>query len=173
MTFEDVYMKYKDMVYNLALSYVQNTEDAQEIAQDVFVAVYQSLDSFRYEAQPSTWIYRITIHKSLDHIKAKKRKKRFRFIISLFKPDSNEIQHEPPVFDHPGVLLEQREALERIFRVIHTLPDNQQTALILARIEQKSHAEVAVIMNLSTKAVESLIQRAKTNLLKKLNKTEG
>ena len=63
VNFEEVYNKNKDMVYNLALNYVQNTEDAQDIAQDVFVTVYQSVNSFQGTASISTWIYRITINK--------------------------------------------------------------------------------------------------------------
>lgn len=173
MTFEFIYLKFKDQVYNLALHYVQHTEEAQEITQDVFVALYQSLDAFRQESQPYTWIYRITINKSLDHIKAKKRKKRFAFLTNLFQEDSNLLLHDRSTFDHPGVLLEQKEALEQIFHHINNLPDNQRTALILARIENKPHAEIGDIMHLSAKAVESLVQRAKVNLQKKLNQPEG
>jgi RNA polymerase sigma-70 factor (ECF subfamily) len=57
--------------------------------------------------------------------------------------------------------------------MINELPNNQRTALILHKIEQKLQVEVAEIMNLSPKAVESLIQRAKTSLSKKLNNSEG
>ncbi|MFZ4543080.1 MAG: RNA polymerase sigma factor [Saprospiraceae bacterium] len=168
MHFEEIYHSYKKMVYNLALQYVQNTEDAQEIAQDVFVAVHQMLDSFRAESSTATWIYRITINKSLDHIKAKKRKKRFAFITSIFYNENNEINHDSPNFNHPGVMLEDKEALEKLFILINLLPDNQKTALILSKIEQKSQLEVAEIMSISVKAVESLLQRAKTNLSKKI-----
>lgn len=159
------------MVFNLALNYVQNYEDAQEITQDVFVSVHQSLNTFRHKSNVSTWIYRIAINKSIDHIKAKKRKKRFGFITSLFGDDNtgNEVFH----FNHPGVQLEQKEALSKIFHYINELPENQKTALLLSKTEQKSQAEVAEIMGISTKAAESLIQRAKTNLSNKLNQNEG
>jgi len=158
------------MVYNLALNYVQNHEDAQEIAQDAFVAIYQSLDKFRNDASPTTWIYRITINRCLDHIKARKRKKRFAVILSIF---GDGAQSDYPVFDHPGVKLEQKQEMERIFSCINELPHNQKTALLLSKTEQKSQAEIAEIMGLSVKAVESLVQRAKTNLSQKLNLGEG
>jgi RNA polymerase sigma-70 factor (ECF subfamily) len=70
-------------------------------------------------------------------------------------------------------LLEHKEALGKLFKVINELPNKQKTALILHKIEQKSQAEVAEIMNISLKAAESLIQRAKTNLSKKLDNSEG
>lgn len=159
------------MVYNLALNYLQNHEDAEETTQDVFVSVHRSLDSFRHDANISTWIYRITINRCLDLIKARKRKKRISIIISLFS--SNGIENDIPHFDHPGVKMEQKQAIEKIFRYINELPDNQKTALLLSKTEQRSQAEIADIMGISTKAAESLIQRAKTNLANKLKQNEG
>jgi RNA polymerase sigma factor (sigma-70 family) len=171
LNFEELYTNNNRMVYNLALHYVQNTEDAQEITQDVFVAIYESQANFKAEAKVSTWIYRITINKCLDFIKAKQRKKRFTFITSLFFDDSADLKHNPiDECNHPGVQLEDKEALAFIFKQINQLSFNQKTALILHKIEQKPQAEVAEIMNLSTKAVESLIQRAKTNLSKKIKR---
>ena len=162
------------MVYNLSLHYVQNVEDAQEITRDVFVIIYQSRDAFEEKSSLKTWIYRITINKSLDFIKARQRKKRFAFITSLFFDDSNDLKHNPTdEHNHPGVQLEDKEALAILFNHINQLPDNQKTALILHKIEQKSQVEVAEIMNLSPGAVESLIHRAKTNLSKKITKNEG
>lgn len=158
------------MVFNLALNYGQNYEDAQEITQDVFVSVHKSLDKFRHEANVSTWLYRITINRCLDVIKSRKRKKRFGFIISLF--DSSENEHIPH-FNHPGILLEHKETLTTLFQYINQLPDNQKTAILLSKTEQKSHAEVAEIMGISPKAAESLLQRAKTNLLAKMKQNEG
>ena len=84
MTIDELYAKHSGMVYNLALHYVQNSEDAQEITQDVFVAVYQSLEGYQKTSSISTWMYRITINKSLDFLKARQRKKRFAFLTSLF-----------------------------------------------------------------------------------------
>lgn len=155
------------------LQYLQNMEDAEEVTQDVFVAVHQSLSSFKEESTLSTWIYRISINKALDFIKSKKRKKRFGFLTSLFYEDSNEVKHDVPGFDHPGVQMESKEATQRIFSALNELPDNQKTALILTKIEQKSQAEAAEIMNVSPKAVESLIQRAKANMQKTLGSREG
>jgi len=173
LNFEGIYEAHSSLVYNLALQYVQNIEDAQEITQDVFVAIHESLEDFNKQAQLSTWIYRIAINKSLDFIKFKKRKKRFGFINALFLEDSNELRHDIPTFDHPGVLLENKEATEVIFRYINALPEKQKTALILNKLEHKSQAEIAEIMNMSIKAIDSLIQRAKVNIQKKMELNEG
>lgn len=164
MTLELLYEKYAPQVFNLALQYVQNVHDAEEITQDVFVAVHHSLVTFREDSKPGTWIYRIAINKSLDFIKAKKRKKRFSWLISpLSDQDSVE-------FMHPGVLMENQEETEFIFSCINSLPDNQKTALILNKIEQLSVPQIAEVMQLNSKAVESLIHRGKGSLEKLLNK---
>ena len=168
MTLEEIYHKYHKLVYNLALQYVQNKEDAEEITQDTFVSVHQSLHKFNENSQLSTWIYRIAINKSLDYIKAKKRQKRFAIFTSLFNADSDEIKHDAFNFNHPGVLLEQKETVSKIFQLINDLPPNQKTALILSKLEQKSQKDIGEIMEISPKAAESLIQRAKVSLEKKL-----
>lgn len=160
-------------MYNLALQYVQNMEDAEEITQDVFLSVYQSMEGFRADAKLSTWIYKITINKALDLINKRKRKKRFAFITSLFNSDNNEPQFEFANFNHPGVQLEHKEALNNLFNFINQLPEKQRTALILTKIEQKSQIETANIMELSPKAIESLVQRAKVNLQKMITNSEG
>ena len=173
MTCDEIYIKYSKLVFNLALQYVQQKEDAEEISQDVFVAVYKSVKDFQFKSDLQTWIYRITINKSLDFIKSKNRKKRFAFITSLFQDEQNEIYISSQDFDHPGILMEQKEAIQKIFQDINSLPDTQKTVIILSKIEQKSQKEVAEIMNLSIKAVESLLQRAKINLKNKVNSNEG
>jgi RNA polymerase sigma factor (sigma-70 family) len=168
MLLETLYKEHAKMVYNLCLQYLQNTEEAEEVCQDVFVQVHQHLSSFKHESSTSTWIYRITINKCLDTLKAKKRKKRFAFLQSIFNENSLELRHEPKEFNHPGILLEHKESMQVIFKCINMLKEEQKTALILHKIEQLSQQEIAEIMNLSRKAVESLVQRAKQNLKKQL-----
>jgi RNA polymerase sigma factor (sigma-70 family) len=158
------------MVFNLALHYVQNVEDAEEITQDVFEAAYRGLDSFKQQAKHSTWLYRIAINKSLDFIRAKNTQKRFAFIKSIFHKDTGALQHDAPTFNHPGVQLEHKEATQNIFAAINKLPENQKNVVILMKIEGQSQAETAEVLGITTKAVESLFQRAKTNLAKTLNK---
>jgi len=173
LNFQELYKTYNKQVYNLALHYVQNIEDAQEITQDVFVSIHQSIDSFQKKSTLSTWIYRITINKCLDFIKSKSRRNRVSFLTSLFTKDTKEVRFDHPNFDHPGVLMEQKEALTKIFECINSLRTNQKTAIILSKIEKKNQQEISEIMGLSIKAVESLIQRAKQNLTDKLELNEG
>lgn len=102
MNFETLYNRYKNLVFNLALQYTQNWEDAQEITQDVFVSIHHSLSRFKNAAKLSSWIYRITFNKSLDFIKSQKRKKRWGVLFSTFFDKSNETRFDGANFNHPG-----------------------------------------------------------------------
>ncbi len=166
--FRQLYEDFQTRVYNTSLSYLQNAEEAEEACQDVFVEVYQSAGKFRSDAQVSTWIYRITINKCLDRIRYKQRQKRFAFITSILHKETGELLHDIPVFHHPGVALEQKENAATLFKAIKELPENQQTAFILKQAEGLPQKEIAEIMNMTEKAVESLMQRAKAGLRKSL-----
>lgn len=171
--FESLYNDYKNLVYNLALHYTQNPPDAEDVTQDVFVKVFQRYHTFNPAAASlKTWMYRIAINQCLDHIKARKTKKRFGFITSLFHAGSGEPLQDVAQFNHPGVAAEHKEETALLFRAINRLPVNQRTAVILLKIEGRSQKEVAEIMNLGIKAVESLLQRARQNLLKTLANTK-
>ncbi|MEO7766679.1 MAG: RNA polymerase sigma factor [Ferruginibacter sp.] len=159
---------YQDMVYNTAVGIVQNADDADDITQEVFVQVYLSINSFKGNSKLSTWLYRITISKALDHEKKKKRKKRFGFMQSIFGNQEAE-QNFAVEFDHPGVQLEKKESAAELFKALKQLPDKQRIAFTLHKLEGQSHLEIAEIMNTSLYAVESLVGRAKNNLRKVLS----
>ncbi len=164
LEFPEIYDSHRNLVYNLALQYVANVEDAEEITQDVFMAVYQSVEKFRFEAKISTWIYRITINKSLDFMKAKQRKKRTGIFLSLFGDTYQDEKEGFIQLNHPGIELESKEAYQRVYSVIQKLPDRQRTVLILNKFEQMSYTRIAEILEITPKAVDSLLQRAKQNL---------
>ena len=174
VAFEQIYKDYKNLVYNLCLHYVLNPEDAQDITQEVFVKVHQRYHQYdEATATFKTWICRITINHSLDFLKAKKTKKRFGFLTSLFHPETNEPIASTLNVNHPGVTTEDKEGLETLLRIIYSLPENQKTAIILNKIEDRPQKEVADIMNTTVKAVESLLQRAKQTIEKELKDSEG
>jgi RNA polymerase sigma-70 factor (ECF subfamily) len=159
------------MVYNLILSFLQNTEDAEDVTQEVFIEVFRSLNKFKGNSTISTWIYRISVNKSLDFLRKKNRKKRFAFINILFtNEDKNQEIIQVANFEHPGVLLEQKENARILFKLINELKENQKTAFILFHIEELSQKEIAEIMGISSKAVELLIRRAKLKLKEKIEK---
>jgi len=167
--FKSLVTNYQDLVFNTALGIVQNSEDAEDVAQEVFIQVYRSIDQFKGDARLSTWIYRITTTKALDHLRSRKRKKRFAFITSLFGAN-DELVHEPVDFQHPGVTLDRKEQAALLFQMIAQLPENQKVAFTLHKTEELSYQEIADVMQLSVSAVESLLFRARQNLRKLLEK---
>ena len=165
--FKTIVETWQNMVYNTALGIVQNAEDAEDIAQETFIQVHQSVSSFKGESKFSTWLYRITIAKALDHERRKKRKKRFAFVKNLIGED-NQVEVHPPDFHHPGVVLDKKENAAVLFKAISELPENQRIAFTLHKVDGLSYVEVSEVMETSVSSVESLMHRAKTNLRKKL-----
>ena len=166
--FKELVALFQDKVFNTALGLVQQHADAEDIAQEVFIQVYRSIKQFKGDSLLSTWIYRITVTKSLDLLRSKKRKKRFGFVSSLFG-DKNQPIYEPGDFNHPGVQQERKEDAALLFKMVDQLPENQRTAFILNKVEEMSYREIGDILSISESAVDSLLQRAKQNLRKKLS----
>jgi RNA polymerase sigma-70 factor (family 1) len=164
---KELYLAHQQIVYQLALSYLQNIEDAEEITQDVFISFFKNFEQFEERSNLKTWIYRITINKCLDFLKAKNRKKRFAFVSSIFNQDQT-IKHESIDFDHPGVALENKENAAILLQAINQLPQNQRTVFLLSQTQGLGNKEIALVMGKTVGGVESLLQRAKVNLRKLL-----
>jgi RNA polymerase sigma-70 factor (ECF subfamily) len=159
--FTDIVEQCQAMVYNTVLNIVQNEEDAEDITQDVFIDVYETINNFRQEAKLSTWIYRMAVNKALDFEKRKKRQKHGGLLKRIFSVGEEE---EPASFHHPGVQLDNKEKAAMLFKALKRLPQNQQVAFTLHKIEGLPYKEVADIMETSLQAVESLMGRAKNGL---------
>lgn len=157
--FEEVYDFYSEMVYNIALNYVQHQQDAEEITQDVFIKVYKKKSLFEERSSLKTWIYRITINTSLDFLRSKKRRP---ILTALFSSQDN--QPEKNEWRHAGILLEEKEGYDALFNALNQLPEKQKTAIILLKVEGLSQKEASLVLNISVKGLESLFQRAKNNL---------
>jgi RNA polymerase sigma-70 factor (family 1) len=159
--------KYQKKVFNTSLSFVHNAEDAEDVSQEVFIEIYKSMNGFREDASLNTWIYRIAVNKSLEFIRRKKVKKRFALLTSLFG-NEQEQSIQVPDFNHPGLIMEDREMGQILFKAIDKLPKNQNTAFVLHNIEGLSYQEIAEVLKTTLSSVESLIFRAKSNLRKYL-----
>jgi RNA polymerase sigma factor (sigma-70 family) len=160
---------YRDKVYNVSLSLLHDPDDAEDNCQEVFIEVFQSIENFRGKSSLFSWIYRITVHKSLETIRKKTRKKRSGIILSIFGKEDLVADITSSTFYHPGVKLENKERAAILFKAISKLPETQRTAFILHKTENLSYADIAEIMQVSIASVESLMFRAKQNLRKLLS----
>lgn len=165
--FKLIVERWQDMVFNTSLGIVQNYEDAEDLSQEVFIQVFESISSFKGVAKFSTWLYRITVRKCLDHLRSKRSKKRFSFLKSLYG-DDNKMIVDPQDFVHPGVKIENKESAARLFKALDQLPDTQKVAFVLNKIEGLRYDEVGEVLGLSGSAVDGLLQRAKKNLQNQL-----
>jgi len=160
--------KYQKKVIKTAYYFLQNMEDAEDLSQDIFIDILDSSQRFRKTSTLSTWIYRITVNKSLNLVKKNRRKKIFHSLDDYFNKKSNDIvptDNEPVITTSP---FEENERREILNNAIQSLPENQKIAFILCKYEELSYKEIAEIMNMSLSSVESLIHRAKLNLQKRL-----
>lgn len=164
--FPELVEQSKDMVYNTALGILLNEQDAEDITQEVFITLFEKIGDFRGDSKLSTWLYKITIRKAFDVEKKKKRQKNGGLFKKIFLTKE---EVEPAVFEHPGVLLDQKENAALLFGAIRKLPAQQRIAFTLQKLEGLSNPEIAAVMDISLSAAESLQKRAKENLRKFLS----
>jgi RNA polymerase sigma factor (sigma-70 family) len=168
-TFAQLLNEFEQKVFATCISFVPNKEDAEDIAQEVFLEVFRSVNKFKGDSKLSTWIYKITTNKCLEFIRKKNSKKRFVFMQRIL---GNEIPVDKTSYftevNHPGVLLENKEKSAIIFKAINTLPENQKVIFTLAKVDGKSYQEIVEITGKSLSSVESILFRAKKQLQQKL-----
>jgi len=161
--------EFQQKVFHSCLSFVPNKEDAEDITQEVFLEVYKSINGFKADSKLSTWIYKITTNKCLEFIRRKNTQKRFGYKQNI---DNSEMaidqQNYFTEFNHPGVVLENKEKAQLLYRTINTLPESQRIVFTLVKIDGKSYQEAVDITGKSLSSVESIMFRAKKSLREKL-----
>lgn len=155
--FKQIIESYQENIIRVCMGFVGSQEDAEDLAQDVFIQLYKSSSSLRGEARLSTWLYRVAVNRSLNYIRSMKSRQQYTHIEVSDVPDavsSEEADDKIKATDH-------RKAIRQSFG---RLPDNQRTAFILQKYEDLSYEEISKVMNMSLSSVQSLIFRARKNL---------
>jgi RNA polymerase sigma factor (sigma-70 family) len=159
---------YRKKVIKTAYYFLGNMEDAEDVAQEVFLEIVNSIGRFRMSSALSTWIYRITVNRSLNAVKRNKQRQIFVRIEKFFgiaKEDESKAIQEVATDDNP---FDYEEAGKIVKEAVADLPGNQRTVFILCKYEEMSYKEIAEVTGMSVSSVESLLHRAKMNLQKKL-----
>jgi len=167
VAFRTLVERYQDRIYRTVLSLLRSPEEAEDVAQEVFVEVYQTIGQFRGDAALSTWLYRLATSRALKNRQKARAKKRFAYFTSLLGFD-NDVLHEVPDHAHPLALLEGQQQLRFLLDRIARLPNQQQVAFTLRHEQELSYEEIADILNTTVPAVESLLFRARQTLRKYL-----
>lgn len=160
--FGELVKLHQQRVFRTAMGILHHREDAEEIAQDVFVQAFRSLHHFRGDAAFSTWLYRITLHAGLNLYRQRKRSRFWTGLTDLFSAPAGD--------KDPGIMIDEVSEKALIRRAIDSLPQKQRMAFVLARYEELSQKEVAAVLRTTEGAVEQLLIRATANLRKKLEK---
>lgn len=169
--FREMVENYQKLVVNTCFGMVHNTEDAEDIAQEVFIEVFRSIQNFRADAKLSTWLYRIAVNRSLNFIRDNKKNKWFQSFDDSVQSKNAQLQNiTTRGTENPEIVMENNQRANLLHKVIDSLPNNQRVAFSLSKYEDLSYKEISEIMDLSISSVESVIHRAKKNLQKKLYK---
>lgn len=169
--FEQLVEEHQDKLINTCYRFVHSKQDAEDVAQEVFLEVYQSIRGFRGQNKLSSWIYRIAVTKSLDFVRRGNRKKRagqFKRVLG-WANDEGQADIEPEESRTALDELTEKERAEILQKAVDALPENQRTAINLHNYQGFRYTEVAQIMETSVSSVESLLHRARKNLEKRLS----
>ncbi|CAN5302854.1 RNA polymerase sigma factor [soil metagenome] len=158
--------EYQQKVYNTVLNIVQDEDEADDGAQEVFIKIYENISSFKNDSKLSTWIYSIAVRYAIDMVRKRKTKQKLLSWLSF--SSERERTKTDSVFYHPGVKIENKEKAAELFKALEKLPERQKAAFTLIRIQGLTYEETSQIMQQSVKAIESLLSRAKENLQKHL-----
>ncbi len=167
--FKTVVDRYQALVVNTCYSLLGNRQDAEDVAQEVFLQAYKSAGKFRQESKLSTWLYRIAVNRSLNFVRDNKWSRRLKNLSALLESDAQQVDNLPaPDSSRPDIALERNERDRRLQKAIDSLPPEQRAAFVLHKYEGLPYREIAGILKCSLSSVESLIHRAKLNLQRKL-----
>lgn len=170
LSFEELFERYSSMVYSLAYQILGEREEALDVSQEVFLAIYRKMGSFRGDSSLKTWIYCIAVHRASNRCRWWNRLRR-RGTVSLeehlSKGDDRDLTSRlKSNIQSPEEALMEDEEKARIERLLQQLPLPQRVAVIMRDIEGLSYEEIAASMNISLGTVKSRIARGR-ELLKR------
>jgi len=159
--FDILYERHHRSVLNVAYRLLGDRDSAEDVAQDVFVKLYQSPKTYRLTARFTTWLYRVTYNACIDQMRKRKRSN------SVALEDSSERVVDPAAL--PETQAESNELAREVMSALAILPENQRIAVVLQMYEGLSYQQIADVMRTSVSAIESLLFRAKQTLKERLS----
>ena len=165
--FDDLMRKYYPRILNFAYRFFGNRQLAEDLAQDVFMKVYRSAARYQPHSKFQTWLYTIAKNTCLNELRSHRGQ-----VLSLDEgphTDGSEVRKElPDPAADPATEFLQKEKEAQVRAAIAYLSEKQKMAVILKRYESFTYAEIAATLDVTEKAVKSLLSRAKVNLKNKL-----
>jgi RNA polymerase sigma-70 factor, ECF subfamily len=172
--FKELVEAHRDTVFNLTFRMLGNRAEAEDVAQEVFITVFKTIDSFREESKFSTWLYRVTINHCKNRIKyLARRHDRDRDELDEAKSPSDSRSGTAGVAvrsRRPDRALEGAQMEQLMQEAINTLDDEHRVLVVLRDVEDLSIEEICEITGLPDGTVKSRLHRARAALRKKLQK---
>ncbi len=167
--FEYLVQKYRRAIISFMYRMAHNAAAAEELAQEVFLRVYRSRESYRAEAKFSTWLYRIATNLAVNHARDS-RYERPEVTVSLDEPDPDTGMTVDVADGHLTVeqSLIRRERLAAIRRHVEALPERQRLAVIMHKYQSMDYRQIGEVLKLSEAATKSLLFRAYESLRERL-----
>jgi len=167
--FDELVLRYQDMVFRICLRFFGDYEEAVDCSQDTFVRVYRSLAMFRFESSFSTWLYRVTVNmcKNMTTSRQYRRRQQTISLDPANDPDGSPLEVENGRWS-PHELYEKKEQRDTIERAVRRLPKDQRTVVILRDIENLPYEEIAEITGFAPGTVKSKLFRARKRLIEEL-----
>ena len=159
IAFEQLVTRYEKKVFSLAMSYVNNEQDAYDICQDVFLRVYRFLPNFSGESQFFTWLFRVSVNVCKDFLRQKSKHSE----LSIEQSETDENYYPIPggfTYDPQGEL-EKIEMQQVIKDAILSLSENYREIIVMRDISGLSYAEISSVLGLELGTVKSRISRAR------------
>ncbi len=139
--FNELVRRYQEKVYWIARRMIVDHDDADDVAQEVFIKLYQTAKDFRGESSLSTWLYRVTVNASLNAL----RRKKVREYLPLEDVEERTESDEPL----PDAAVEEQERRSLMEKAIASLPSKQRAVFVLRYYEEKPYDEIAQILQTS------------------------
>lgn len=167
--FAEIMHRYRQPVFRLARACLGDADEALDLTQETFVAAHQALPRYDAARPMRAWLSTIVINKCRDHAR-KRAVRRFFSFASPIGGEAEAVADDQVAVDDAAA---DRQELDRVTRAISELPVNLKEPLVLRTIEGLSQAETAGVLDISEKAVETRLYRARAKLLEKLGGREG
>lgn len=151
----------KAALYRFVRRYVGDDDEAFDVVQEAYASAWLAIRRYDPERSFDTWLRSIAINKCRDWGRRRQVRRVVRGVMGLDAPEATQVGDDTP--DAETQLADQR-GLDRVAHAITDLPDGLKSPLLLSALEGRSHAEIAAIMGLSTKAVELRVARARRKL---------
>lgn len=168
--FEELVFNYQDRVYAHCFHLSGNPDDAQDLAQDVFVQAFRSIGSFRHESDFGTWLHRIAVNQWINLCRRNKKVLTFSIDEPLPTGDSDIIRELADSEESPLERVERHELSAQVQQALNSLPPDFRMALILREIEGYNYEEIAALLECSLGTVKSRINRGRKVLKAELAK---